>query len=172
MTPQKKNSNEILHKLNFIDEDENDHVLIAIKSNVPDYKVAYSLNRHLGVKFKKVMPEISLTETVTAYFRSFIYQDYKNHLVWRFFENRSHYTENDPGEGYLLFKNDEELFKETHFLIPEWKTIDYFLLIENADFLFNTESLQEKLHNIKNISASFQVDIDSLNIKSQKNLIF
>ncbi|MEG1021344.1 MAG: IPExxxVDY family protein [Myroides sp.] len=172
MTPQKKNTNEVLHKLDFIDDDKDDIVLIAIKSNMPDYKMAYSLNRYLGVQFKKVLPEISLTENVTAFFRSFIFQDHKNHLIWRLFENKSNYTENDTDEGYSLFKNNEELFAATHYLIPEWKNIDFFILIENTDFLFETEELLEKLQNIKNISTQFIVDIDSLNIKSQKNLIF
>lgn len=150
MTPQKKNTNEVLHKLDFIDDDKDDVVLIAIKSNIPDYKMAYYLNRYLGIQFKKVLPEISLTDNVTAFFRSFVYQDYKNHLIWRLLENKSNYTENDTNEGYSLFKNNEDLFAATHYLIPEWKNIDFFILIQNTDFLFNTDELLEKLQNIKN----------------------
>lgn len=172
MIPQKKNTNEILHKLDLSDEDNEDIVLIAIKSNMPDYKMAYHLNRSLAVKFEKVLPEISLTDNETAFFRSFMYQDHKNHLIWRLFENKSNYTENDTNEGYSLFKNNEDVFTATHYLIPEWKNIDFFILIENIDFLFNTDELLKKLQNIKNISTLFLVDIDSLNIKSQKNLIF
>lgn len=172
MTPQKKNTNEVLHKLDFIDDDKDDIVLIAIKSNMPDYKMAYYLNRDLRVKFKKVLPEISLTDNGTSFFRSFIFNDYKNHLIWRLLENRSNHTENDTDEGYSLFNNNEDVFAATHYLIPEWKNIDFFILIENTDFLFNTDELLEKLQNIKNISTQFVVDIESLNIKSQKNLIF
>ncbi len=172
MTPQKKNTTEIFYKLDDIDDDEDNHILIAVKSNMPDYKMAYSLNKNLAVKFKKVLPEISLTENATAFFRSFIYRDHKNHLIWHLFENKSNYTENDTTPSYSLFEDNEEQFEATHYLIPEWKNIDFFIMIENADFLFDTEELLEKLQNIKNISTQFIVDMDSLNIKSQKNLIF
>lgn len=172
MIPLKKHTSEILHKLDLIDDDNDDIVLIAIKSNIPDYKMAYQLNRYLGVSFTKVLPEISLTENVTVFFRSFIYQDHKNHLIWRLLENKSNYAQGDANEGYSLFENNEDLFTATRYLIPEWKNIDFFILIENTDFLFNTDTLFDKLQKIKNISAQFIVDIDSLTLKSQKNLIF
>ena len=60
----------------------------------------------------------------------------------------------------------------TRYLITEWKNIDFFILINNADFLFDTDELLEKIQNIQNISTQFIVDIDSLSTKSQKNLIF
>lgn len=172
MNPPKKNTNEILYKLELSNDDKDDIILIAIKSNMPDYKIAYHLNRHLNIKFCKVIPEISVEDKGTSYFRSFKYEDEKNYLVWRLFENKSCYTENINHGTLALFEKNEEALGTTNYLIPEWRTIDYFLLIENTDFLFDTESLLERIQNIPNISTQFEVAIDSLNIKSQKNLIF
>ncbi len=172
MTLQRKNTNEIIYKLDDMSDCNEDIVLVAIKSNMPDYKMAYCLNRYLGVHFHKVSPEISLTDNGTAFFRSFKYEDQKNHLTWRLFENKSNFSENNEDVNHSLFHTDDEVFNATNYLIPEWKNIDFFMLIENADLLFNTDELLEKLQNIKNISTQFIVDMDSLSIKSQKNLIF
>lgn len=173
MTPPKKNTGEIIHKLDYDENDGDSIVLIAIKSNMPDYKMAYHLNRNLGVQFQKIQQEISLTtENGITYFRNFNYEDCKNHLNWRLIENKSNYSiSNLEGNG-PLFKDGNDLFTSTEYLVQEWKTIDYFILIENADVFFNEENLLEKLDKIQNISTQFLVDLDSLSIKSKKNLIF
>ncbi|UUV22125.1 IPExxxVDY family protein [Paenimyroides aestuarii] len=169
----KKNTNEILHKLDFIDDADDETILIALKSNIPDYKMAYLLNRHLSVRFEKATDDISLTtDTGVAYFRTFAFQDTKNHLVWRLLENKSNHSENITEQPYSLFTNENTLFTATNYLVNEWKNIDFFILIENADLFFNPEELLEKLQDIKNLSTHFLVDWDSLSIKTQKNLIF
>ncbi len=172
MTPPKKNTTEIIHKLYDDDTYNDDIVLIALKSNMPDYKMAYCLNKQLGVHFKKVIPEISINDNGTAFFRSFNYHDQKNHLIWRLFENKSNFVENSENVNFSLFNSNDEGFYATNYLIPEWKTIDFFILIENIDFLFNAEELLEKIQTIKNISTQFIIDMDTLSSKSQKNLIF
>lgn len=173
MTPSKKNTGEIVHKLDY-DEDDHEHiVLIAIKSNMPDYKMAYHLNRSLGIRLEKLQQEISLTtENGITYFRNFQYEDCKNHLNWRLIENKSNYSISNLEEAGPLFKDESDLFASTEYLIQEWKTIDYFILVENADHLFDEVELLEKLDKIKNVSTQFVVEPDSLSIKSQKNLIF
>lgn len=172
MVSLKKNTADIVHKLENYDDDSEEIILIALKSNLPDYKLAYILNRDLGLYFKKVIPEISLTDNGTAFFRSFHFNDLKNHLSWRLFENQANHSENHTGDHFSLFNKADEGLLATNYLIPEWKTIDFFMLIENADDLFDVDDLLEKLQSIKNISTFFCVDTNSLSAKSQKNLIF
>ena len=76
---------------------------------MPDYKMAYHLNRHLGVRFNKVLPEIWVEENGTSYFRSFEYEDEKNHLIWRLFENKSNHTETDNKMANALLKQTMRL---------------------------------------------------------------
>lgn len=173
MTLQKKNTTEILHKLDYDEDDQNNVVLIAIKSNMPDYKIAYHLNKTLHLRLEKVVQEISLiTENGVNYFRHFFYEDCNRHLVWRLIENKSNTSISLLENAGSLFQSSEDLFAATEFLIPEWKTIDFFICIENADFFFDEEALVQQLDEIKNISTHFAVDVESLSIKSKKNLIF
>lgn len=171
MTPQKKNTNEILYKLDA--DTTEDILLIAIKSNMPDFKIAYHFNRNLNLKFEKQRSEITVkSDHSIIHFRNFLYQDYKNHLIWRLIENKSCYSISNLEQTGPLFDDESDLFTSTDFLIQEWKTIDYFIIIENVDYLFNEDELLSKIEKVKNISTQFPVDFDSLSIKSQKNLIF
>lgn len=172
MASLKKNASDIIHKLDDFDNDNEEIILIALKSNMPDYKMAYVLNRDLGLDFKKVIPEISLTENGTAFLRSFHFNDFKNHLSWRLFENKTNHSEDNAPNDFSLFNDADEAFLAINYLIPEWKTIDFFILIENVDDLFDIDVLLEKLQKIKNISTYFTIDMTSLSPKSQKNLIF
>jgi len=172
MASLKKNTTDIIYKLEDFDNDNDETILIALKSNLADYKMAYVLNRDLGLYFKKVIPEISLTENGTAFLRSFYFNDLKNHLSWRLFENQANHSEENAQLDFSLFNDADEAFLAINYLIPEWKNIDFFILIENVDELFNVDEFLEKLQKIKNISTFFTVDIASLSAKSQKNLIF
>lgn len=171
MTPHKKNTNEILYKLDA--DTTEDILLIAIKSNMPDFKIAYHFNRNLNLKFEKQRSEITVkSDHSIIHFRNFLYQDHKNHLIWRLIENKSCYSISNLEQTGPLFDDESDLFTSTDFLIQEWKTIDYFIIIENVDYLFNEDELLSKIEKVKNISTQFPVDFDSLSIKSQKNLIF
>ncbi len=172
MTLQKKNTNEVLYRLDH-DDDQDDVLLIAIKSNMPYYKMAYHLNKELKLQLQKLLQEVSLiTENGTNCFRHFKYKDQKKHLIWRLIENKSNYSISLLEKTGTLFGGESELFSATEYLIPEWKNIDFFLRIENVDAYFEEDQLQLQLENINNISTHFIVDIASLSIKSQKNLIF
>lgn len=172
MTLQKKNTNEVLYRLDH-DDEQDDVLLIAIKSNMPDYKMAYYLNKSLKLRLEKFLQEISLTtENGTNYFRHFKYKDQKNHLIWRLIENKSNYSIGLLEKTGMLFGGESDLFSATEYLLPEWKNIDFFLQVENIDPYFEGEQLQLQLENINNVSTHFVVDITTLSIKSQKNLIF
>ena len=172
MILQKKITNEVVHKLELCDDTNDDILIIAVKSNMPDYKMAYQLNKYLKTKFSKVSPELTIEDNGTAYFRSFEFDDEYQHLTWRLFENKSNHKESVAVETLALFDTEDHGISTTSYLIPEWKSIDYFILINNIDYLFNIDELIEKIQNIPNISTQFVVDIDSLSTKSQKNLIF
>ncbi|MBA5793069.1 IPExxxVDY family protein [Flavobacterium sp. xlx-214] len=173
MVPIKKNTNEILHKLDYDDTDYEEILLIAIQSNMPDYKMAYHLNKNLNIQFQKVHPEITLTsENGVTYLRHFLYEDCKNHLNWRLIENKSNYSISQLDKKESLFVDPNDLFSTTEYLVPEWKTIDYFLQIENADDFFQMDEIENQLNKIKNISMYFVVDIESLSAKSKKNILF
>jgi hypothetical protein len=55
-------------------------------------------------------------------------------------------------------------------LIPELKTADYLLKIDNIDSSFKSEEVIQKISTIQNVSTIYKVD--TTNLKSINNLIF
>ena len=56
------------------------------------------------------------------------------------------------------------------FLMPELKTVDYVLKIENMPASFEVDTIVEKLLSIKQITTAYNIDHKKL--KSKNNLIF
>jgi hypothetical protein len=65
-----------------------------------------------------------------------------------------------------LFGNEEET--TTTYLVPEFKKVDYFIKIENAEI--DIESILSEINTIERISTVYAVDLAK--IKSKNNLIF
>ncbi len=55
-------------------------------------------------------------------------------------------------------------------LIPELKTADYLLKIDNVEPNFKSEEIIQNISTIPNVSTVYKVDTD--NLKSINNLIF
>lgn len=175
MTLQKKNTTKVLHRLDY-DENHDDVLLIAIKSNMSDYKMAYHINQTVGLKLQKPLRKDIVSENTSVSevdkFHYFTYKDLDNHLVWWLIENKYIQSVDESNDGKTLFDNEADRFDSTEYLVPEWKSIDFFLLVENTDVFFDEDELLSKLESINNISTQFVIDRTTLSTKSQQNLIF
>lgn len=175
MILQKKNTTKVLHRLDY-DENHDDVLLIAIKSNMSDYKMAYHINQTVGLKLQKPLRKdiVSGNTSVSEVdkFHYFTYKDLDNHLVWWLIENKYIQSVDESNDGKTLFDNEADRFDSTEYLVPEWKSIDFFLLVENTDVFFDEDELLSKLESINNISTQFVIDRTTLSTKSQQNLIF
>lgn len=175
MTLQKKNTTKVLHRLDY-DENHDDVLLIAIKSNMSDYKMAYHINQTVGLKLQKPLRKDIVSGNTSVIevdkFHYFKYKDIDNHLVWWLIENKYIQSVDESNDGKTLFDNEADRFDSTEYLVPEWKSIDFFLLVENTDVFFDEDELLSKLESINNISTQFVIDRTTLSTKSQQNLIF
>lgn len=175
MTLQRKNTTKVIHRLDY-DENHYDVLLIALKSNMPDYKMAFLINQTIGLKLQKpIRKDIVSKKTSTIKvdkFHYFNYKDIDNHLVWWLIENKYIRSRDESNKDKTLFDNETDIFDATEYLVPEWKSIDFFLLVENIDDFFDEEELLSKLESINKISTQFIVDRTTLSTKSQQNLIF
>ena len=91
--------------------------------------------------------------------------DEKNDVVWTLIENKTTIINSN--------KQTTSLFEQvdiTVFLLPEFKKADYLIKIENIDYGFDSESIIEKIQEIKNVTTAYAIDIT--NLKSKNNLIF
>ena len=155
-----------IHKIQINDFVSDDYELIAVHSSLDDYKLAYMLNKELGVQLSKNLAyvEIAIPEGKSA-FSNYIFDDEKNDVVWTLIENKTTIINSN--------KQTTSLFEQvdiTVFLLPEFKKADYLIKIENIDYGFDSESIIEKIQGIKNVTTAYTIDIT--NLKSKNNLIF
>ena len=155
-----------IHKIQINDFVSDDYELIAVHSSLDDYKLAYMLNKELGVQLSKnnAYVEIAIPEGKSA-FSNYIFDDEKNDVVWTLIENKTTIINSN--------KQTTSLFEQvdiTVFLLPEFKKADYLIKIENIDYGFDSESIVDKIQEIKNVTTAYAIDIT--NLKSKNNLIF
>ncbi len=155
-----------IHKIQINDFVSDDYELIAVHSSLDDYKLAYMLNKELGVQLSKnlVYVEIAIPEGKSA-FSNYIFDDEKNDVVWTLIENKTTIINSN--------KQTTSLFEQvdiTVFLLPEFKKADYLIKIENIDYGFDSQSIVDKIQEIKNVTTAYAIDIT--NLKSKNNLIF
>ena len=155
-----------IHKIQINDFVSDDYELIAVHSSLDDYKLAYMLNKELGIQLSKNLAyvEIAIPEGKSA-FSNYIFDDEKNDVVWTLIENKTTIINSN--------KQTTSLFEQvdiTVFLLPEFKKADYLIKIENIDYGFDSESIIEKIQGIKNVTTAYTIDIT--NLKSKNNLIF
>ena len=155
-----------IHKIQINDFISDDYELIALHSSLEDYKLAYCLNRELGLQLQKNdnYVEIAIPEGKSA-FSNYIFDDENNDVVWTLIENKTTIINSN--------KQTTSLFEQvdiTVFLLPEFKKADYLIKIENIDYGFDSESIVDKIQEIKNVTTAYTIDIT--NLKSKNNLIF
>ena len=155
-----------IHKIQINDFVSDDYELIAVHSSLDDYKLAYMLNKELGVQLSKnlVYVEIAIPEGKSS-FSNYIFDDEKNDVVWTLIENKTTIINSN--------KQTTSLFEQVYinvFLLPKFKKAYYIIKIKNIDYGFDSESIIEKIQEIKNVTTAYAIDIT--NLKSKNNLIF
>lgn len=155
-----------IHKIQINDFISDDYELIAIHSSLEDFKLAYRLNKELGLQLQKNNNhiEIAIPEGKSA-FENFTFDDKKNDIIWTLIENKTTIIDSNNQRSSLFEEVDI-----TVFLLPEYKKADYLIKIENIDYGFDTDIIIDIIIKIKKITTAYSVD--TTNLKSRNNLIF
>lgn len=125
-----------------------DFVLIAITSQLKDYMLCFKLNRQLNINFYKIDELIIENNSGEQFFSMYYYQIPE--------------TETD---FYLLANKGD-----SGYLIPEMKTVDYFILIRNY---ISEEEITELINGINKLpEVLVAIEVDPKRLKSKENLIF
>ncbi len=126
-----------------------DFVLLGIVSLEKFHRLVWLINKQLGYQFVH-SGEIEFLEHDLAgsAFTKYEFADEINHLELTLFENRD----------------------DSNYLVPEMRTVDYFMMIKGAlDFL----DIKDLTTNLKPIdSIQLITEIDHQKLKSKQNLIF
>lgn len=152
-------------KLTLDDFESNDFELLAIHTNLKDFKLSFLINLKLNVLLAKNENEITIkSNDGIGKFSRFSYDDFNQDITWELIKNQTNFNSNKQNVGFF---NEDNI---TMNLIPELKTADYLLKIDNIDFSFKSEEVIQQINKIPNISTVYKVETNHL--KSINNLIF
>ena len=158
-----------VNKLVLDSFEEDAFYLCAIHSSLPSYKMAFLLNKHLGLQFARFNKDIEVVSGQgTEVYPCYVFEDKENYTGYSLLKNKCIFENSITVENGDLFAN--ELAQQTiKNLIPEYKKVDYFLKIETDNFNYSMRLLISKITMINQVIASFEVDYET--IKSKTNLI-
>lgn len=130
-----------------------DYILLGLVSPARDYKMAWAINQSLGITLKKADPiSYGLSNGQIFWLHHYLF-----------------YTEN----GYIrLLPNKCERGVNHAFirLLPEFKSVDYFLQIDDQGYSFDTSHIISSLKSLDLIQ--YLIKIENLNQKTKDVLAF
>lgn len=158
-----------VHKLILDDVfDEVLYTLIAIHCTIEAYRLAYLLNKHLGINLKRKPSDLDLNVGKSS-FSIFEWEDEKQLTTWNLIANICKRDEFQKTEQPLLFNSQEHITK-TFNLLPEYKRVNYFLKIDK-EYSFSKENfILNNILSISQVATAYRIDVSQL--KSKDNLIF
>ena len=157
------------HKLILEDVFEDvSFTLFAIHCSLEDYRLAYLLNKELGIGLSKNDEDLDY-DTISASYSIFEWEDIDHQTTWNLVSNVCRKeSETTSNEGSLF--GGENIALKTHNLISEFKTVDYFLKISSEGWLSHEKTILNSIQKIPQIVTVYTVDATQL--KSKNNLIF
>ncbi|MES3019122.1 MAG: IPExxxVDY family protein [Bacteroidota bacterium] len=127
-----------------------DFVLVAITAQLKDYMFCFKINKQLGTDFSKITDLEML---------------FSNDEELFYFSRYFYLTPETETEYYIIANKGTE-----GFLVPEMKTVDFFLLIRNYIDKEDLKRIITGLNKIPEVLVAAEVDPKKL--KSKENLIF
>lgn len=158
-----------VHKLILDDVfDEVLFTLIAVHCSLEDYRLAYLLNKHLGITLTRKPSDLDYNSGKST-FSIFEWEDGKQLTTWSLVSNFCK-TESYQEINYQsLFENQEKVTKTTY-LIPEYKRVNFFLKIDYQLNYSKKKYILDSILKIQQIVTAYSIETDQL--KSKDNLIF
>ena len=156
------------HKLLVDDFYDTSFTLLAIHCGLEDYRMAYLLNKQLGLNLSRMPRDLDYKYFAASYS---VYEWYNNEsqISWNLISNVCKKEEDSLQSSGSLFMLQNKVLKTYH-LLPEYKNVDYLIKISNDTQYFNEKIILSKIQSIPQIVTSYSIDTEKL--KSKDNLIF
>jgi hypothetical protein len=157
-----------LHKLLVDDFYDTSFSLLAIHCGLDDYRLAYLLNKYLGLKLSRMPRDLDYKYLAASYS---VYEWYntENEVSWNLISNVCKKEEDSLQSSGSLFTSQSKVLKTYH-LLPEYKNVDYLVKISNESQHLNEKIVLSKIQAIPQVVTSYTIDTEKL--KSKDNLIF
>ena len=158
------------HRLILDDVFEQPFKLIAIHSSVEEYKLAFLLNKHLGLRLSRSSKDVDFQiKDLKVLFALYTFEDIQKYCNYFLVSNFSKGELISNGNLNSLFQDEQVAFKKMY-LLPEFKQVDFFLKIEEESTSLSEKLLLNKIKKIPQVSTAYAIDFHQ--IKSKENLIF
>lgn len=159
------------HKLWLDDDLEEDFSLLAIHCSAEAYKMAFLLNKFLGLQLKRKRVDLDFSMNgLDVTFPLFKFDDEFQYTTYFLVANKCKSKTAQLNSAGGLFEELETNKMVTAYLLPEFKKVDFFLKIESDFDRIPLRKTLAELNDIKEVISSYEVDQEK--IKSNKNLIF
>jgi len=157
-----------LHMLN-LDTQVTDYTLICIHTTLEDYRLAYYINKVLGISLNRRAEDLDFNNNKGA-FSLYEYNDKTFYLTYNLIANKHLDVAFETSKRNALFYNT--LLSETKitYLIDDKKKVDYFLKISGDVSLQKVNCIIEKINSINQVITSYATNPE--NIKQNAHLIF
>jgi hypothetical protein len=160
-----------IHKLDIGDFDEIDYYLLAIRTSLENYRLAYFINQKLPINLSISKDEVHIhSKGGDTQFSRFYFYDGENDIDWNLVQNTNNVFQKNRETIHDLFSNTTIEVATKVYLVPELKKVDYFLKIENLNDTIDVAKIKQTLNTIEEIETVYAVDTNQ--IKSKNNLIF
>lgn len=157
-------------KLDFEDEMDEPYTLVAIHCSEDEYKLAYLLNLHLGMKLARRKVDLDFSNKgMLVTFPLYNYENISQYTNYYLVSNRCRFEEASSNSSDGLFAAASEK-SSTQYLIPELKKVDYFLKIFSDFETVPLRKIVSEINEIKQVISAYTVEVGT--IKSKNNLIF
>lgn len=156
-----------ISKLNLEDFCNEVFSLFAIHTDLDDYRLAYFLNKHLGINLFRKAFDLDFVNSKGS-FSVFEYIDQTNFLKWSLISNIYNYNFSAKASNDDLFVESNNLVQKVN-LLAEYKNVNYLLKIENNESQVDLEAIAKEIKSISQVITLYDINKD---LKNKENLIF
>ena len=153
-----------IHKLALDDFQDVDYQLLAIHSDLEDYRLAHAVNLYLKTRLRRKKLDIDFNDQQEGVFPLFEWKDSSMETMWNLIKNNSQIESKVLGEG--LFSNENQKNIKTVSFLEEHSSAGYLLKIsggrKESEILLN-------LNKIPQIKMVYEINVREL--KTKEHLI-
>jgi len=160
-----------LHKLVLDDDFSEDYSIVAIHCSDEAYKVAFFLNKYVSLRLRRCELDLDFSNSgLDVTFPLFQFEDTSQYTHYHLVGNKCKSKEAQIQSSGGLFEAESSEKTVITYLLPELKTVDFFLKISSDYKAVALKKLSLAINEIKQVISAYPVPTET--IKSRNNLIF
>ncbi len=156
-----------ISKLNLEDSFSEEFSLLAIHTDLEDFRLAYFLNKTLDLNLSRKEFDLNFIDS-KGNFSVFEYIDQDSFLKWNLISNIYNHNFTTNINSNDLFELSNELVKKFN-LLSEYNNVNFLLKLENNENQVDLEDIIKEIKNIPQIITLYNINKD---LKNKENLIF